>query len=206
MVVLKPVAAAILALGVAMLPVHAQDRPPVAPARDVSVTYDIVGGPPQGTPGAGPGGGTMRMAWDVAGNRMRVDMAGGNSYIIVDRARKLGTMVMPQQRTYMEIVAGQMLQPGEIPDKDAKFTRGATETIAGLSCNVWNFESPDGAGSTCLTGDGVMLRANGQDGKGVRATAVKYGPVPAVEFTLPDGYRKLDLNTMMPPGQRPPNR
>lgn len=194
---LKPVLASVLALSAFALPARAEDRPPIQPTRDVSVTYNVVGG---------QHGGTMRMTWDVTGNRMRVDTPGGHGYMIVDRAHRRGTMVMPQQHMYMEIDSNQIPQMGDMPDKDAKFSRGGTETIAGQSCTVWKFEAPDGSGTACLTADGVMLRATAKDGQGLQATEVKYGPVAPADFRLPDGYQKMDLGAMMQQGKPPQRR
>ncbi|MBX9700428.1 MAG: hypothetical protein K2X74_13395, partial [Acetobacteraceae bacterium] len=69
-----PLAALILAA--TALPAATQDRPPLHPSRDVSVTYRVEGSPPgPGVPN--PGAMEMRLSWNNAEQKMRMDMPGG---------------------------------------------------------------------------------------------------------------------------------
>ncbi len=188
-----------LAAGLLALPALAQDQPPLSPTRDVSVTYRVAAGQ------------EMRMSWLVAEQRMRVDMPGGAGWSLVDQKSQTMFMVMDQQRMVMELPMqggpGGISIPTRPPDS-ARFTRGGTATVAGLSCTIWRYVDGTTRGETCLTADGVMLRSSGtHDGQGgsVEATAVAYGPQDPARFRRPAGYRTMQLPGGMMPG-RPPSR
>jgi hypothetical protein len=92
---------------------------------------------------------------------------------------------------------------GFILNDDMKFTRTGTDTVAGLSCTMWNVVSPRAAGSVCVTADGVMLSGEGKshDGSvsGIQATAVTYGPQPASLFAPPPDFKQIKLPAVRVP-------
>lgn len=186
-----------LAAGLLALPALAQEQPPLSPTRDVSVTYRVAAGQ------------EMRMSWLVAEQRMRVDMPGGAGWLVVDQNSRTMFMVMDQQRMVMELPMqggpGGVSIPTRPPDS-ARFTRGGTATVAGLSCTIWRYVDGATRGEACLTADGVMLRSSGtHDGQGgsVEATAVAYGPQDPTRFRRPAGYRTMQLPGGMMPGRSP---
>jgi hypothetical protein len=211
--------AAIAAPGLAL----AQDRPLLQPTRDVTITYRVLGagGQPAGAPGATPGQATeLRMSWLVAQNRMRVDPPGMPGYIVADRAARRAFMVMESQRMVMEMPQGQQLPNsfGE-PSPTARITRGGTETVAGLSCTIWQIEDQGRSARACVTSDGVMLRTLGRAGPqegnregGLEAVTVNYGPQDPARFQPPAGYQTMQMPAGMPGGMpggppgRPPGR
>jgi hypothetical protein len=197
-----PVLLATLVATPVSLAARAQDRPPLAPTRDVSVTYRV---------SAEQAGQEMRMSWLVAEQRMRVDMPGGMGWSVVDQRSRKMFMVMDQQRMVMELPTqggpGGVSIPTQPPDS-ARFTRGGTATVVGLSCTIWRYVDGASRGEACLTADGVMLRSSGmQDGHhgSVEATAVAYGPQDPARFHPPAGYQTMQLPGGMIPG-RPPSR
>lgn len=186
-----------LAAGLLTLPALAQEQPPLSPTRDVSVTYRVAAGQ------------EMRMSWLVAEQRMRVDMPGGAGWSVVDQNSRTMFMVMDQQRMVMELPMqggpGGVSIPTRPPDS-ARFTRGGTATVAGLSCTIWRYVDGTTRGEACLTADGVMLRSSGtHDGQGgsVEATAVAYGPQDPARFRRPAGYQTMQLPGGMVPGRQP---
>lgn len=183
----------------------AQQRPPTAPTRDVQVTYRA-SGPSQAGQAARQQ--DMRVAVTAGGGLMRIEGVGGaGGYVIVDRASQRMTMVMPQDRRYIEMPANDAFARGFVLNDSMTFVKKGSEKVAGLTCTVWEVTSREGAGTACVTDDGVMLRGRGNDGKGgIEAMAVKYGPQPASLFKPPADYSKLDMPAGMPPGARPPGR
>jgi hypothetical protein len=197
----RAIAAALLTL--ATLPAAAQEKPLFKPTRDVSVTYRL-------NSGAGPGAGQeMRMSWLVAEQKLRVDMPGGMGWSLVDQAAQKMSMVMDAQRIVMELPmrnsAGGQLIPTQ-PPETARFTRGASATVAGVSCTNWRYEDGGNRGEACITADGVMLRSQGNyegHSGSIEATQVTYGPQDGARFRLPQGYQAMQMPGGMPAGRAP---
>jgi hypothetical protein len=192
-----PIAGLVATLA-AMSPAWAQDRPPLVPSRDVSVTYHVAGG---------QAGQDMRMAWRVADQKLRVDMPGGIGWSVIDQQAKTMFVVMEQQRMIMRMPINN--GPGGIsiptqPPETARFTRGGTATIAGQGCTLWRYENQGATGESCMTADGVMLRStgtvNGQTAV-LEATEVNYGPQDAARFTAPSGYQQMQMPAGTPPAR-----
>ncbi|MDQ2804744.1 MAG: hypothetical protein M3Y41_19465, partial [Pseudomonadota bacterium] len=81
----------------------------------------------------------------------------------------------------------------------AHFQRQGTDRVAGLACTLYAVQDRHGAGTLCVTADGVPLRGNGAyDGKpgSFTALSVDYAPQPASLFAPPPGYLQLALPTM----------
>lgn len=204
---LIPTLVTLAGFAVAPTPAPAQDRPPaLLPTRDVAVTYRAEGGP-----GGGPQ--TMRMSWLVAGQKLRIDPAGGQGWMLIDLRNTGAFVVMDAQRVVMRMTidgaAADLLRAG--PPAGARYTRGGTDTVAGQRCTVWRFEDADTRGTACLTQDGVMLRGNGERRIGseaqtgrLEATAVSYGPLETARFSVPAGYQSIQMPGGLPVA--PPGR
>ncbi len=184
----------------------AQERPPVAPTRDVLVTYRATAPAQAGRPA--PPAQSLRVATTQGGRLMRVEgMGAGGAYVIVDRTTQRMVMVMPQDRRFMEMPANDAFARGFVLNDTMTFVKRGGETVAGLKCTVWEVTSRDGAGTACVTDDGVLLRGRGNDGKGgIEATAVKYGAQPAALFKPPADFSKIEMPSDVSPGTRPPGR
>jgi len=187
------------------LPAAAQDRPPSAPTRDVAISYRTFG-PVRGAQKQQD----IRVAMTAGGALMRVEGMGGATgvgYVIVDRNAQRMTMVMPQDRRFLDMPANEVFAGGFLLDDRMTFARRGSATVAGLKCTTWDVTSAEGEGTVCVTADGVMLRGQGAGGRGgIEATSVKFGPQPAALFHPPAGFSKLEMPAGALPGARPPGR
>ena len=186
----------------------AQERPQVAPTRDVLVTYRATAPAPAQAGRPAPPAQSLRVATTQGGRLMRIEgMGAGGAYVIVDRTTQRMVMVMPQDRRYMEMPANDAFARGFVLNDAMTFVKRGDETVAGLRCTVWEVTSREGAGTACVTGDGVLLRGRGNDGKGgIEATAVKYGAQPAALFKPPANFSKVEMPAGVAPATRPPGR
>jgi hypothetical protein len=191
-----------LALATLLLasPALAQDRPPLMPTRDVAVTYRVTGaGAQQGMP-------PMVVSWNASRGLMRSEMP-GMGWMVVDTRGGSGFMVMEPMRAIMDVPPGQVNQALTHSDK-ATFRREGTATVAGLACTIWAVQEGASQGRSCITAEGVMLRAEGthqgQSG-GMEATQVSFGPQDPARFQRPQGYQSMQGMPGMP-GARPPGR
>ena len=195
----RPLLAALLSL--AALPVAAQDRPPLYPTRDVSITYRFTGAQAQQVP-------TMTMSWIAASRMMRMDM-GPMGYMVADHQNQRGFMVMPQARMIMDVPMQQAMQQYG-PTETATYRRTGTATVAGHSCTIWSFEDRGNNGTACVTAEGVMLRAQGtsqgQSGS-MEATQVAFGTQDPARFARPQGYQSMQMpGGGAMPGARAPGK
>ena len=152
----------------------------------------------------------IRVATTQGGRLLRVEGVGaGGAYVIVDRTTQRMVMVMPQDRRYVEMPASDAFARGFVLNESMTFVKRGAETVAGLKCTLWEVTSREGAGTACVTDDGVLLRGRGSDGKGgIEATSVKYGPQAAALFKPPADFSRLDVPPGMGQGSgpRPPGR
>lgn len=195
---LKPLMTAtmLLALPALVAPAAAQTKPSLVPSRDVAVTYKMVG--VAAAPGAPPGGQEIRMAWNMTEGKQRVDPPGGMGWMLIDRRAKTAVMVMDAQRSVMTMPPATVAQLTQEVPEAAQFTRKGTSSVAGTSCTEWDVVNQQVKSTLCITADGVMLRAIGQDpngggARGMEATEVRYGAQDAARFTVPKDYRPMQL-------------
>jgi len=188
----------------AALPAAAQQPKVFQPSRDVMVEYHI--------DNARPGdhrSDTVRMYFTDGGMKMRIEPVGQPGYSIVDRRNHSMIVVMAQQHMYMQMA----YDPSRVMAFDATdvtFSRVGTDTVAGITCTVYDAQRQGRSGQVCLTGDGLMLRAKsampGQPEGGMEATKVTYAPQSADLFSPPPGFQKMDMaamgHGMPPPGSR----
>lgn len=199
----RPALAAALLLAAA--PALAQDRPPLQPTRDVAVTYQVLGQDLKPMQGRGPmATNGISIAWSASTGLMRTEVA-GMGYMVADQRQGKAFMVIEAMHAIMDIPFGQAaLQHGMSPN--ATFRREGTATVAGLTCTIWAMQDGDRTGRACVTGDGVMLRAEGtSQGRtgGMEATQVNYGPQDPARFQRPQGYQAMQLPQGVPPGMGP---
>ena len=183
------------------LPAAAQDRPPLTPTRDVSVTYRAEGG--------GPNSGEMRLSWLNAEKKMRMDLPGGAGWSLTDMRSGQVVMVMEAQRMVMELPRDPSSANPAQPSPTARFTRGGTETVLGHRCTVWRYEDGEHRGEACVTAEGIMLRSQASSGGhrgSMTATEVAFGPQDPARFRVPAGYRSMQMPGMPNSGGGPPSR
>ena len=173
--------------------VAAQDRPMLQPNRDVTVTYRVEGAAASAIPGGVDG--PLRLSWDAARQRLRAEAEGRPQAVLVDLPNHTATMLDETMRAAVALpVRERDLQPLTLDG--ARLTRRGASSVAGMDCTNWDVQSKRGAGTVCMTADGVALRAEGAvDGRkgSFTATSVRYGEVAPGLFTPPPGYFALDL-------------
>lgn len=191
--VLALLAASGLAAGGAASAAAAQDRPLIQPSRDVSVTYRVDGAAADVVPGGIPG--ALRLSWDAAGQRLRAEPEGRSQAVIVD-LRAHSALVMD---TMLRSALTLPVRDGDLAPltlEGARLTRRDEATVAGLPCTNWAVRSSRGAGTVCLTPDGVPLRADGDvDGRHGTFTAlnVSYGPMRDELFRVPPEFMQFSM-------------
>ncbi len=178
---------------VAAGPALGQQRVPTLPQHDVGVVYRLDGAARDAVPGGLPE--TVRLLWDAAQRRLRVEPQGRGQVLLVDllapRAELIdsglhGVISLPMREKDIEPITLQ----------DARLTRRGSAVVAGLSCTEYDVAAKRGRGIICLTPDGVALRGSGHvDGKqgSFTALSVTPGPLPQGSFETPAGYMRLAI-------------
>ncbi len=169
----------------------AQPTPRTRPSRDVVVTYQVDGQALSLVPGGIQG--PVTLSWDAAGERLRAEVSGRSQVALIDLRGHSGQAIDTALRVVLPLpIRQQDLQPLTL--EGAHLVPAGKDIVAGLACNKFTFESPQGPGTVCLTPDGVPLRGRGSvSGKpgSFTAASVRYGPVPADRFSVPPGYMSL---------------
>ncbi len=164
-------------------------RPVFPPSRDVAVRYEAhveaKGAPP-----------SFLVRYRAASEEARLDGDAG-SYVLVDLRAPSARLVVPALHLIFDLPARLGLAQALSLGGESEFRRGGSETIAGLSCTVWQITSREANGSACITAQGVVLAAEGRDRAGrtgaIRAVAVSFAPEPEALFTPPAGMREVRL-------------
>lgn len=180
----------------------AQERPPLAPTKDVTVQYNYKAVAKDGSGQQGQ----SRILSEAGGKRMRVEGFMPTGYMIVDRANGVTIMVMDSQHMYMEMPFDPARAGPFALRENMKFVRKSDDTIAGLHCTVWEMQGDQGSGTGCITDDGVLLRGEAAGRYGqvlIIATAVSFAPLADEVFRPPAGYQKMQMPAMPPGAGRP---
>jgi hypothetical protein len=172
---------------------RAAEHPSLQPSRDVAVQYHVEAR----DAGAESRPQMIRMWWTDHGGMLRIEMAGQPSYVLADFRTRRMTMVLPSRKTTLELPLDPHLAPGFVIPDDVAMTPRGSDTVAMTPCTLWDLKGPSGTGRACITQDGVLLRAEGHVGAeaagAIEAVSVAYGPQPPRLFTVPDGFRRMDL-------------
>lgn len=180
-------------------PALAQDRPPFAPTRDVTVTYRVTA-PGQPTT-------EVRLLSRPGGTPMRVDMLTEGTSILFDRKAGMMTMVVPEERMAMDVPLSAGQQDFVLNDR-MRFVRRGAETIAGQRCTVWDVTLGAERSTACISTDGVMLRLLGREAGGERstmeATSVEFETQPDSAFAPPPDFLRERAVPVGPPQSAPP--
>ncbi len=182
--------AALLAAGLPATPaaLAAQDRPLLRPTHDVTVSYDV----------DAPQVPVRQVRAQIAAGlrRARID-SGDATTLLLDPVSGQGVLMLNGLHMY-SVLAGRGRGLDEyLLDPSMQFTRAGTATVAGLPCTEWHVRSPRGAGTGCVTGDGVLLRFSGTDSRGragsLVATDVREGPLAPSLFVPPADFHQMTL-------------
>ena len=174
-------------------PAWAEDRPPLAPSRDVVVAYRL------SAPGAPPT--EVRMEVRSGAAAMRFDMP-DQTYLLVDLASRGVALVVPAEQTVLLLPWEAGPQQQFTLDPRMKFTRKGADTVAGLRCAVWDVLLDRARGTVCVTDDGVMLRSQGRNL--IEATSVIYGTLNLGDFEPPLWYDRMSAAPTPSPTPSPP--
>lgn len=166
----------------------AADRPLLRPSHDVTVSYDVDA--PQVPV-------RQVVAQLAAGLRhARID-SGDATTLLLDPVSGQGVLMLNGLHMY-SVLSGRGHSLDEyLLDPSMQFTRAGGATVAGLPCTEWHVRSPRGAGTGCVTADGVLLRFSGTDARGragsLVATAVHAGPLAPSLFVPPADFHQMTL-------------
>src|SRR3954464_12634979 len=158
----------------------------------------------------------------VGGGKMRQEFnAEGHDVIqIIDFQKKVSDMLMPEQKMYMEMAYGQMMQQRrgpKMPDlksfdptnpcaqsEDMTCEKVGSETVNGRSTDKWLFKNKKSGDVMNMWLDKKIMYAIRMISKDMQMdlTDVKEGMPSASLFEIPAGYRKFDMGGMMR-GQMP---
>ncbi len=181
--------AAMLATG----PALAQPKVPTLPQHDVGVVYRLQGAARDSVPGGLPD--TVKLLWDAAQRRLRVEPQGRSQVLLVDLAAPKAELIDSGLHGVIALpMRAKDIEP--ITLQDARLTRRGSAVVAGLACTEYDVAAKRGHGIVCLTPDGVALRGSGDvDGKQGSFTAVSVvpGPLPPGIFDVPPGYMRLAI-------------
>ena len=170
-----------------------EPAPRVLPSRDVAVTYRLAGPAADALPGGAPG--ELRLTWDAGGERLRAEASGRAQTAIVDLRARAASIVDGRMRAALALPVREA-DIAALTLRGARLTRRGQDVVAGLACTTYAVAVPRGAGTVCLTDDGVALSGrgvvNGRDGSFV-ATSVAYGAQPDALFRVPAGILRLDM-------------
>lgn len=163
------------------------------PTRDVTVTYRMN---TPATAGAVSAPQEMRMAFSATAGKQRTDLPGGMGWMLVDRKANTAVMVMDEQKSTMAMPPATVEAMTQGVPPGATFTQKGTATVAGTACTEWDVAAGPGQGTSCITDDGVLLRAVATPPGGapmtvMEATKVTYGPVDPALLSVPSGYAAL---------------
>ncbi len=167
----------------------ADDRPPSMPLHDARVLYRVA---PQSRPVQ-----QVRVSFGGHGRLVRIDGPPGQGATILDRDHGLITVVVEAAHAFMVIpTRGPIADPFLLDPAMAYSRTGGRRTIAGLACDEWTVASVKGHAVACVTGDGLLLSADGVDGAGahgeVLALEVSTAALPASAFAPPPNYQRIE--------------
>jgi hypothetical protein len=168
---------------------HAEVRPRLVPARDVTVDYAVQ---LQGRPEL-----ELRVQIRAGGQRLRITSPDLPTTFLVNRQAETAVILLPFLRAYSEIHIARF-DPEVTLLHGAVFRRAARARLAGRACTEWRASSAQGEVTACITGDGVILRGNAVSARegalgSVRALRVADGAPPGTAFEVPAGFTKSPL-------------
>ncbi len=153
----------------------AEERPALVPTRDVDVTY-------RSQPGDTPV--EQRSRFSAAAQRTRLDLPTPGLFSIMDYRTSVLSLVSVADR--------RVLETKRAPGAAGGYVRRGEDVVAGLPCTEWEIRDSVGQPAiTCVTADGVMLRARRGAQVLAVATRVAYGPQDGALFDVPAGFERV---------------
>lgn len=164
---------------------------------------------------------------------IRIDMngQGRQSAMIMDPASHKMYMLLPQQKSYMEMQVPDAADLDSSADNVKPVKTGKSEVIAGHKCEYWTVKEEKGQVDICLArdmggfqafsnqsiGNGaawqeaigkdsfplkVVMHDDGEEKVALVATSVEARALDASLFTPPASYKKMQMNMKMPGSPR----
>ena len=100
-------------------------------------------------------------------------------------------------------IPGDAADRWELRDRIAQAQRHHATRVAGRACTLWDVRSGRDSATSCLTADGVLLRAEGRTGDAagstLEAVRVQDGPQPPALFHPPAGGMALRVPDVLKP-------
>lgn len=183
-------------------PAPSPDRPTIPPTRDAVLGYRL-------QPGAGEAI-RARVSLQAGARTMRLDLP-DLTYMLATPTNHTLVMVVPLERTTVDLPWSDGPQFLFLLDDAARYTRKGDATIAGQKCTVFDVQQDSKQSTVCVSPEGLVLRNQSTDAAGrrnlVEAYAVQLGGTTEDEFKLPAGFERLQpsLPPLLPPlvpGQR----
>jgi hypothetical protein len=165
---------------------RAQAAPPFVPTRDAVLGYHLA-------PATGEAI-DVRVALRAGGKGLRMDLP-DQTYMLALPATRSLTLIVPLERTALDLPWTDGPQPLFTLDEKARYTKKADATVAGQRCTNWDAVGERGRSTVCVTPDGVILRSVGTDPLGrrnlIEAFAIKYEGLAESDFQVPSGFERL---------------
>jgi hypothetical protein len=165
----------------------AQPRPMIIPQHDAIVTYHLEGS--KDVPKE------AKAYFQMGGGKVRIESDSLPGYILIDRISGKAEMMLPGSNFGLETPIGREIDRA-LNDPSASFRPLGPNTIAGVPCMMWSLHAEDAVGQGCVTGDGLILSAEGHNRRGehlaMKARTVAETPLPHDLFKGPAQSLRLD--------------
>ena len=162
------------------------DRPAIPPTRDAVLGYRL-------QPGAGESI-RARVSLQAGAKMLRLDLP-DLTYMLATPATHSLVMVVPLERTTVDLPWSDGPQMLFLLDDAARYTRKGDSTVAGQRCTVFDVQQEARQATVCVSPEGLVLRHQSTDDTGrrnlVEAYAVQLGGTTDAEFKLPAGFERL---------------
>jgi len=129
------------------------DKPNLRPVRDVAVEYQLMDAD---RPNETPRERTITVNWAMGGA-----LEGERYYVVLNRDNDRMMMVLLYEHTYVDQPFDPRRQVGFSAPIDVPMVGGDSDVVAGNRCTPWHAKLGFGDSSLCITGDGVLLSAQG---------------------------------------------
>ena len=132
------------------------------------------------------------------GGNVRMEMPGVTSIINSSTREAFSIMDMEGRSVAMRLPFDTVSESVQVFQADpGSLTRGGACSGAGESGTEWTHVDPDGKQtSSCVTSDGILLRASANGQTAWETTRVQRGAQSADLFTLPAGVQVMDLGNV----------
>lgn len=179
---------------------RAEPQPAYLPMRDVVVTYRVGGRAAREVR-------QLSVRFAAATQRMRVETDDqGMGHLLVDIRARTARMVLPGVGQYVDLPLARDRRTAFLFGDRLRFTRRGGSRLLGLPCNMWDVQSGRDQARACITGDGVILHAEGRAGavagSRIDALRVDFIAQPGRLFDVPQGAGALGIQDLLRPLMR----